>query len=108
MKYINLQHQTNISNMCNKTLPQEIKVEDVTYSLEEEHYGDDAGDFAGWTCYRYINNNESFPIPSIAIEGYIEYMVSMYPDAQDAFDDMMRKVTKGDLTKNYNSIGIKD
>jgi hypothetical protein len=35
-------------------------------------------------------------------------MVSMYPDAQDAFDDMMRKVTKGDLTKNYNSIGIKD
>ena len=93
--------------MCEKTLPQEIKVEGVTYSLEEEHYSDDAGDFSGWTCYRYVNNKEPFPMPSIAIEGFIEYMVSMCPDAQDAFDDMWRKVSKVYLSKNYNTIGIK-
>ena len=93
--------------MSDKTLPKEIKVEGVTYQLEEEHYGDDAGDFASWTCYRYINDNEPFPIPSIAIENYIEYMVSMCPDEKEAFDDMWRKVTKGDLTKNFSTIGIK-
>ena len=93
--------------MSDKTLPKEIKVEGVTYKLEEEHYGDDAGDFAGWTCYRYINNNEQFPMPSIAIENYIEYMVSMCPDEKEAFDDMWRKVTNGDLTKNFSTIGIK-
>lgn len=91
--------------MSKTTLPQFLVVEGTTYQLEIEDITD--GDFAGWTCVRYVNESRGgIPFPSVRVGGFIEYLVSMCPSKEDAVTDMKRKVRGGDMTKNYNTVGI--
>lgn len=86
--------------MSKTTLPLELIVEGVVYKLEVNDITE--GTFAGWTSIVYTNDDIEFIYPSVAIEGYIEYLVSMCPTKEEAVADMKRKVTYGDMTKNYS------
>ena len=88
--------------MSTTTLPPEVNVEGVFYKLEINDITEDI--FAGWTSVVYVNEQQEFIYPSIAIDGYIEYLVSMCPTKEEAIEDMKRKIKHGDMSKNYSFV----